>query len=233
VLGTPIVLPGELETTGGRLYARDGRRRRRIDAIYRRLDEDRLSSADGAPTPLGELLLPAIEAGRLGVVNAFGTGLADDKLAHAYVGAMIRFYLGEEPLLDSVATIDPADSDGRAGALEEAGEMVIKPRDGFGGHGVTILARASAAERRRALGRLGLEPSRFVIQARVPISSHPTVCGGRLRPRRVDLRPFVVSEAGRQTAMTGGLSRFAQGAGELVVNSSRGGGCKDTWVVDE
>jgi uncharacterized circularly permuted ATP-grasp superfamily protein len=232
-LGAPVVLPEELETDRGRLFARDGRSRRRIDAIYRRLDKDRLSSGGGGATPLGELLLPALESGRLGVVNAFGTGLADDKLAHAYVGAMIRFYLGEEPLLESVATIDPADPAARAAALERPDDLVVKPRDGFGGQGVTILSEALPADRRRAIGMLRRNPGAVVAQSRVPISSHPTVCSGRLRPRRVDLRPFVISEAGRQTAMTGGLSRFAQGAGELVVNSSRGGGGKDTWVVDE
>jgi uncharacterized circularly permuted ATP-grasp superfamily protein len=111
-------------------------------------------------------------------------------------------------------------------------QLVVKPRDGFGGHGVTIMPAATEVERRKTIGLLRRRAGRFVAQEPVAISSHPTICGGRLRPRRVDLRPFVISSKGGGTAMPGGLTRFARGAGDLVVNSSRGGGCKDTWVVD-
>jgi uncharacterized circularly permuted ATP-grasp superfamily protein len=232
-LGIAVVTLEQLETERGRLFSRRGREREQIDVIYRRLDDDRLSRPDGSPTALGELLLPALRSGRLGCANAFGTGLADDKLAHAYAERMIEFYLGEAPLLRSVPSYDLADEAGRRAALERLDELVIKPRGGFGGHGVTIMPRATEPQRRRAIGLLRRRPEHFIAQEMVEISSHPTVCGGGLEPRRVDLRPFVVSGRGGTAAMTGGLTRYAREAGEMVVNSSQGGGCKDTWVLGE
>jgi uncharacterized circularly permuted ATP-grasp superfamily protein len=230
-LAVPVITPAQLEVSTGRLFARIRRERRQRDVLYRRLDEDRLSEADGRPTPLGELLLPALEAGRLRCVNAFGTGIADDKLVHAYSERIVRFYLGEEPLLAPVPSFDLGDPDARTAVSGRLGELVLKPRDGFGGHGVTIMPRATEPQRRRTIGLLRRRPEAFVAQDVVALSSHPTVCGGRLRPRRVDLRPFVVSSPSGTRTMSGGLTRFARGAGDLVVNSSRGGGCKDTWVL--
>ena len=232
-LGIAVVETHQLEVQRGRLFARRGREREQLDVVYRRLDEDRLSAPDGTLTGLGELLLPALESGRLRCVNAFGTGLADDKLAHAYAESMVRFYLDEEPLLRSVASFDLSDETTLKTALERLDELVVKPRDGFGGKGVTIMSRATAAERRRTLGLVRRRPADFVAQETVQLSSHPTVCGGHLRPRRVDLRPFVISSADGGSAMPGGLTRYARGAGEMIVNSSRGGGCKDTWVLDQ
>jgi uncharacterized circularly permuted ATP-grasp superfamily protein len=233
-IGIPIVEPGDLESSRGRLFARRGRERIQLDVLYRRTDEDRLSDAAGEPTAIGELLLPALRSGRLRCVNAFGTGVADDKLAHAYAEEMVRFYLGESPLLRSVPSYDLADESARATAMGRLDDLVVKPRDGFGGQGVTIMARANAAERRRAIGLLRRAPERFIAQEMVELSSHPTVCEDRLEPRRVDLRPYVVSAAaGPGWAMAGGLTRYAQAKGEMVVNSSRGGGCKDTWIVDD
>jgi uncharacterized circularly permuted ATP-grasp superfamily protein len=231
-LGIPVVQTGELEVDRGRLFARHSRERQQLDVLYRRLDEDRLSAADGSLTGLGELLLPALRSGRLRCVNAFGTGLADDKLAHAYAESMVRFYLGEEPLLRSVPSFDLADAGGREAAMGRLDELVIKSRDGFGGKGVTIMPRATEPQRRRAVGLVRRRPDGFIAQEAVQLSSHPTVCEGRLRPRRVDLRPFVLSSGAGGSAMPGGLTRYARGADEMVVNSSRGGGCKDTWVID-
>jgi uncharacterized circularly permuted ATP-grasp superfamily protein len=231
-LGIPVVEPRQLEVERGRLFCRRNRDRRQLDVLYRRLDEDRLSGPDGSLTGLGELLLPALESGRLRCVNAFGTGLADDKLAHAYAESMVRFYLEEEPLLRSVPSFDLSDERAREAAMARLEEMVIKPRYSFGGKGVTIMPRATEPQRRRAIGLVRRRPENFVAQEMVQLSSHPTVCEGRLRPRRVDLRPFVVSSAAGTRAMPGGLTRYARGADEMIVNSSRGGGCKDTWVVD-
>jgi uncharacterized circularly permuted ATP-grasp superfamily protein len=231
-LGLPIVTPDQLETSRGRLFARISRERRQVDAIYRRLDADRLAEPDGRLTELGELLVPALRSERLRCVNAFGTGLADDKLTHAYAERMVEFYLGEEPLLRSVPSYDLSDEEAREEAMERLDELVIKPRGGFGGHGVTIMPRASEPERKRAVGLVRRRPEQFIAQEPVDLSTHPTVRGGSLRPRRIDLRPFVISSADGQVAMAGGLTRFAQGAGEMVVNSSQGGGCKDTWVVE-
>lgn len=231
-LELPVVTPGELESARGRLYFRLGRERYPLDAIYRRVDEDRLSEADGSLTALGELLMPALESGHLRCLNAFGTGLADDKLAHAYVERFISFYLGEEPLLRSVRSLDLGDEAELAIALERLGEMVIKPRDGFGGRGVTIMAHADAETQRETAMRVRRDPTGFVAQETVALSTHPTVCDGELRPRHVDLRPFTVSARDGIATMPGGLTRFAPGAGEMIVNSSRGGGCKDTWVLE-
>jgi uncharacterized circularly permuted ATP-grasp superfamily protein len=231
-LGLPIVTPDQLESSRGRLFARISRKRHQVDVVYRRLDADQITEADGSPTGLGELLLPALRSGRMRCVNAFGTGLADDKLTHAYVERMIEFYLGEGPLLRSVPSYDLGDEAARTEAMERLDELVIKPRGGFGGHGVTIMPRASEPERKRAIAVVRRRPERFIAQEPVAISSHPTVRGGSLRPRRIDLRPFVVSGGGKGAVMTGGLTRFAQGAGEMIVNSSQGGGCKDTWVVE-
>jgi uncharacterized circularly permuted ATP-grasp superfamily protein len=231
-LGLPIVTPDQLESSRGRLSARIERDRHQVDVLYRRLDADQITESDGSPTALGELLLPALRSGRLRCANAFGTGLADDKLAHAYAERMIRFYLGEEPLLRSVPSYDLSDEEDRREAMERLGELVIKPRGGFGGHGVTIMPRASEAEREQAIAEVRRRPEDFIAQEPVALSSHPTVRGDGLVPRRIDLRPFVISSAGGQAAMVGGLTRFAQGAGEMIVNSSQGGGCKDTWVVE-
>jgi uncharacterized circularly permuted ATP-grasp superfamily protein len=230
-LGLPVVTPDQLEVSRGRLFARQGRGRAQVDVIYRRLDEDRLCDPQGNPTDLGELLLPALRSGRLRCANAFGTGLADDKLTHAYVERMIDFYLGEEPLLRSVPSFDLSDPEDRARAMERLDELVIKPRGGFGGHGVTIMPRATEPQRQRAVGLLRRRPEQFIAQETIGISSHPTVVGGGLQPRHIDLRPFVLSGPDGEATMCGGLTRYAQPAGEMVVNSSQGGGCKDTWVL--
>jgi uncharacterized circularly permuted ATP-grasp superfamily protein len=230
-LGVPVLPPDSLVSRRGRLFARIGRALRRVDVLYRRLDDERLSDARGRATALGELLLPALEAGRLRCLNAFGTGVADDKLAHVYVEGMVRFYLGEEPLLRSAPSFDLCDEASRNRAMRRLDELTLKPRDGFGGRDVTILPRASAAQRRRAIGLARRRPEGFVAQETISLSTHPTVCEGRLRPRRVDLRPFAVSGAAGTAVMPGGLTRFAAREDETIVNSSRGGGCKDTWVV--
>jgi uncharacterized circularly permuted ATP-grasp superfamily protein len=231
-LGLPIVTPEQLESSRGRLFARIGRDRHQVDVLYRRLDADQITEADGRPTGLGELLLPALRSERLRCANAFGTGLADDKLAHVYAERMIRFYLGEEPLLRSVPSYDLTDEEDRREAMERLDELVIKPRGGFGGHGVTIMPRASDSEREQAIAVVRQRPEQFIAQEPIALSSHPTVRGDRLVPRRIDLRPFVISSASGQVAMVGGLTRFARGAGEMIVNSSQGGGCKDTWVME-
>ncbi|HTR75770.1 MAG TPA: circularly permuted type 2 ATP-grasp protein [Solirubrobacterales bacterium] len=232
-LSLPVVTPSQLSQARGRLHARIGRERVQLDVVYRRLDEDRLTDTGGALTELGRLLAPALESGRLRCVNAIGTGLADDKLAHAYVEEMIRFYLGEEPRLRSVPSYDLSDPEAREEVIGRLDELVIKPRDGFGGHGVTIMPRATEPERRKVIGLVRRRPERFVAQELVPLSTHPTIVGAGLAPRRVDLRPYVLSPGGgaEQSVMQGGLTRYAKEAEEMVVNSSQGGGSKDTWVL--
>ncbi|HEX3736130.1 MAG TPA: circularly permuted type 2 ATP-grasp protein [Solirubrobacterales bacterium] len=231
-LSLPVVTPDRLSQARGRLHARIGRGRVQLDVVYRRLDADRLSDRGGALTELGRLLAPALESGRLRCVNAIGTGLADDKLAHAYVEAMVRFYLSEEPKLRSVPSYDLSDPAARDEVMGRLDELVVKPRDGFGGHGVTIMPRSTESERRKVIGLVRRRPERFVAQELVPLSTHPTVVGAGIAPRRVDLRPYVLSPAaGEPSVMQGGLTRYAKAAEEMVVNSSQGGGSKDTWVL--
>jgi carboxylate-amine ligase len=228
----PLVSLADLEPRSGRLYARIGSQLRRVDVLYRRTDEDRLMDEAGDPTPLAHALLDPLQRGTLSVVNAFGAGLADDKLVHAYVEEMVRFYLGEEPLVESVTTYDLGDPDERVRALDRLGELVVKPRTGFGGHGVVIVPHASREDRERIESAIRFSPERFIAQETIALSRHPTVCSARLEPRHVDLRPFVVTAGDDVSVIPGGLTRVAFDAGALVVNSSQNGGGKDTWVLE-
>ena len=228
-LGIAIVTLSDLERRGPELVACLEGGKRRVDVVYRRTDLDRLAVGDEL-TVVGEALLEPWREGHIGVANGFGTGVADDKLAHAYVEAMVDFYLGEAPVLASVPTYDLGDPSVLPGALERLEELVVKPRAGYGGEGVVICPHATAqqvAEVREAVIR---EPQRFIAQETVALSRHPTVIDGRLEPRHIDLRPFAYSGA-RVDVLPGGLTRVAFGAGALVVNSSQNGGGKDTWVM--
>ena len=231
-LGIAAVTPRQLRRRGPDVVATlpDGRERR-VDVVYRRLDEERLRDERGRPTWLAELLLEPWLTGRIGVVNAFGTGVADDKLAHAFVEAMVRFYLHEEPLLRSVPTLDPSDPAVRRRVLADPRAHVVKPRSGEGGRGVVVCAHADAADVEAAMASLEREPECWVAQETVALSHHPTVVDGRLAPRHIDLRPFVFCTRTGATAVPGGLTRVAWEAGALVVNSSQAGGAKDTWVL--
>ena len=230
-LGIPLVRAEQLSVRRGRLYAALPDGEWAVDVVYRRTDEDRLADDHGRPTAVAELLLPAITSGRLACVNAFGTGVADDKLVHAYVEEMVRFYLGEEPLLRSVPTYDPCQPGALEMILERIDELVIKPRAGHGGYGVVIGAHARSGDLRRAAAALSATPEQFVAQETVMLSSHPTVTDGHLEPRHIDFRPFAISDAESVQVVPGGLTRVAFDRGALVVNSSQNGGSKDTWVL--
>jgi uncharacterized circularly permuted ATP-grasp superfamily protein len=232
-LGLPLVLLDQLTVRGGRLYARLPGGERPVDVVYRRTDEDRLRDDRGEPTQLARLLLEPILAGTLACVNAFGTGVADDKLMHAYVEQMVRFYLGEEPILKSVPTYDPTQPGVLEMVLERIGELVVKPRTGHGGHGVVIGPHTKPEDLDRTAAALARAPELFIAQETVMLSRHPTVVtGGELELRHVDLRPFAISggESGVHV-LPGGLTRVAFERGALVVNSSQNGGSKDTWVL--
>ena len=228
-LGIPLVEPRELEVRDGELWLlpRGLREPRRIDVIYRRTNADRLDS------DLGRLLIEPVRAGRLGLVNQFGTGVADDKLTHAYVEQMIRFYVGEEPVLRSVPTYDLAQPEQLEEALDVFDELVLKPRAGHGGVGVLIAPHASREDIEATRAAVIEAPSEWIAQRLVMLSTHPTVVdGGRLAPRHIDLRPFVfLGEGCTPRVLPGGLTRVARSEGALVVNSSQNGGAKDTWVM--
>jgi uncharacterized circularly permuted ATP-grasp superfamily protein len=223
-----LTRPEELVRDGDRLALRDGRR---IQVIYRRTNEDRLCTAPGELTELGELLAPALHAGTVGLVNAFGTGVADDKRVYPYVDDLVRFFLGEEPKVRSVATYDLSDPATRNEVLGRLDELVVKPRGGHGGTGVVIGPAASAARLRELRSAIAAHPEALVAQETVRLSTHPTVIGAELAPRHVDVRPFVFFDGIKARALPGGLTRVAFAEGELVVNSSQGGGGKDTWVL--
>jgi uncharacterized circularly permuted ATP-grasp superfamily protein len=230
-LGAPLVTLDQLEQRGDELWSRETGER--VAAVYRRTDVERLEDESGRPTALAELLLEPWLAGRVALVNAFGVGVADDKLAHAYVERMIRFYLGEEPLLPSVPTIDLTDAAARAEVLADLPAHVIKPRHGHGGHGVVVCAHAEAADVDQVAAELRQPDSgdRFIAQRTVLLSTAPTVVAGALVERHIDLRPYVFATGAGSTVVPGGLTRVAWDDGALVVNSSQNGGAKDTWVL--
>lgn len=227
--GVPLVGLGDLRRRGDQLQLRATGEA--VGVVYRRTDEDRLRGVDGRLTALGELLLAPTRAGRVLLVNGFGTGVADDKRVCPHVEEMVRFYLGEEPALRSVATFDLLDDEDRSEVLERLAELVIKPRDGHGGRDVLIGPRASARQLVRAREEIVRAPGNWVAQEVVLLSTAPTIVDGDVVPRHVDLRAFVLFDGARATAVPGGLTRVAFHEGSLVVNSSRDGGAKDTWVL--
>jgi carboxylate-amine ligase len=220
-LDAPLVTHEDLTVDGdGHLLLRDAPQRP-VDVVYRRTD----SSSVHAP---GHAVLGAADAG---VVNAFGTGVADDKLTHAYVEDLVRFYLGEEPALRSVPTFDLADPRQREEALDRLGELVVKPRGGAGGHGVVIGPHAEPDAIDAVRAAIEEDATAFVAQELVLLSTHPTVVDGHLEPRHVDLRPFAFVTPDATRVLPGGLSRVALKEGSMIVNSSQDGGAKDTWVL--
>ncbi len=203
----------------------------RVDVVYRRTDDDRLRYRDGRLTPVGAALIEPLRAGRLHCVNALGNGVADDKLLHAYVEDMVRFYLGEEPRIRSVPTFDLGRPESREEVLDRVDEMVLKPRSAYGGEGVFVGPHATPRDRDRMVEIVRANPAGWIAQETVFFSTHPTLIDGELRPRHVDLRAFVAFDGVRARAIPGGLTRVAYEEGNLVVNSSQGGGGKDTWVM--
>jgi uncharacterized circularly permuted ATP-grasp superfamily protein len=228
MVGAPVVLPSELTARGEELLLPDGRR---VDLLWRRTSEERLTDDEGRPNELGELLLPALRAGTVTVVNAFGTGVADDKRTFPYVEDLVRFFLGEEPRLRSQPAYDLGDPARCREALDRLPELVLKPRSGSGGWGVLIGPRADAERLERARAAVLADPGEWIAQEPVALSTHPTVVGGALVPRHVDYRPYAFCTDEGTTVLPGGLTRVSLTEGELVVNASQGGGGKDTWVV--
>jgi uncharacterized circularly permuted ATP-grasp superfamily protein len=222
-LCAPLVTLDDLEHRDGRLVAWLEGRPRAVDVVYQRTGEARFSGPDGRPTALGEALLDPCSRGVVACVNAPGSGIADDKLVHAYVDDFVRFYLGEEPLLPSV----PSHPLGDGAKLDE---LVLKPRGEMGGEGVLLWQEAGEAARERTLAAIEADPAGWVAQERVTLSTQPTVIDGKLEPRHVDLRPYAVAGERGVRVLRGGLTRVALERGSLMVNSGQGGGAKDTWI---
>jgi carboxylate-amine ligase len=227
-MGVPLLTPDELRATAGMItVAASGRP---VDVLYRRIDEEVLFAArDAEGVRLGEPIREAARTGRLTLANAPGNGLVDDKGVYPFVSALTEYYFGEKATLAAVPTWSCADPEQRAYVLEHLEQLVLKPVDGFGGEGIVIGPHATAEELERADAAVRAQPASFVAQETVRISTHPTFTGATLEPRVVDLRAFVVL-APTPTVLPTPLTRVAP-ADSLVVNSSRGGGSKDTWIL--
>ena len=230
-IGVPLVTLDQLELRGDELHVKlENGEPRRVDVLYRRCDEDRVRDERGELTEVARAVLGPWLSGNLGLVNAFGNGLADDKLVHGHVDDFIRFYLGQEPSVPSVPTYDLERPAGEEEMTDRLREHVVKPRHGHGGTGVVIGPQATGSEIDELAGEVGRRPQSYISQPTISLSSHPTVIDDHLEPRHIDLRVFAFSE--EQIAfMPGGLGRVALEKDKLIVNSSQSGGGKDTWIL--
>ena len=233
-MGVDLVEGQDLFVQNHTVYMRTTRGPQRVHVVYRRVDDEYLDpSAFRADSMLGVPgLFAAYRAGRVTLANAIGAGVADDKAIYAYVPDIIRFYLAEEPQLTSVPTLDLARDADRAQALAHLDTLVVKEVHGSGGYGMLVGPAASRAELEAFRARILAAPERYVAQPTLALSTSPTFDGDRLVARHIDLRPYVL--AGRDIDLVpGGLTRVALREGSLVVNSSQGGGTKDTWVLEQ
>lgn len=206
---------------------------RRVDVIYRRIDDDFLDpEAFRADSTLGiPGLMRAWRAGKVGIANAPGAGVADDKVVYAFVPQIIKYYLDQDPIIPNVPSYLCMYEDQKDYVLANLDKLVVKPANESGGYGMIIGPRATPEEREQFAELIRANPRNYMAQPTLDISTAPTLVGDQLAPRHLDLRPFIL-QSNRLYATTGGLTRVALKAGSLVVNSSQGGGSKDTWIVD-
>lgn len=231
-MGVPLVEGRDLVVNDDRVYMRTITGLTRVHAIYRRINDDFLDPEAFRPdSHLGVPgLMRAYRKGNVALANAIGTGVADDKAVYAYMPRLIKYYLGEEPILENIETHICGEPDALKYTLANLDKLVVKPVGESGGYGVMVGPRASAAEREETRLKLIADPSNFISQPTVGLSVCPTLTESGVRARHVDLRPFAVT--GRSSwVLPGGLSRVALREGSLIVNSSQGGGSKDTWVL--
>jgi uncharacterized circularly permuted ATP-grasp superfamily protein len=234
-MGVPLVEGADLMVEDDRVWMRTTGGRRPVHTIYRRISDDFLDPTVFRPDSLLGVpgLIGAWRRGNVALANAVGTGVADDKATYAYMPRIIEYYMSEAPILRNVETHICREADGLAYTLANLDKLVVKPVGESGGYGITIGPRATKAEIEAARTSLLADPANWISQPVIGLSVAPTLTDGGIRPRHLDLRPFAVT--GRNTwVLPGGLSRVALKEGSLVVNSSQGGGSKDTWVlVDE
>ena len=231
-MGVELVEGRDLVVDNNRVFMRTTRGLRRVDVIYRRVDDDfldpvtfRTESALGVPG-----LVNAYRAGHVALANGIGTGIADDKGVYPFVPAMIRYYLKQDPILPNVETFRPGVPSHRDHILANLDKLVVKAVDESGGYGMLIGPASTAEQRADFRERIKARPRAYIAQPTVQLSTHPTFADGRLEGRHVDLRPFVLCGESI-TVIPGALTRVALPRGSLVVNSSQGGGSKDTWVL--
>jgi uncharacterized circularly permuted ATP-grasp superfamily protein len=233
-MGIELVEGRDLFIDNNRVFMRTTRGPQQVDVIYRRIDDDfldpltfRRDSALGVPG-----LVNAYRAGTVALANCIGTGIADDKGIYPFVPAMIRYYLDQDPILENVETFRPEISAERDHVLANLQSLVVKRVNESGGYGMLIGPASTQAQRDEFRELIKADPRDFIAQPTIQLSTHPTLVDGRLEGRHVDLRPFIL--CGERTVVTpGGLTRVALPKGSLVVNSSQGGGSKDTWVLAE
>ncbi|HVX98471.1 MAG TPA: circularly permuted type 2 ATP-grasp protein [Pseudorhodoplanes sp.] len=233
-LGIELVEGRDLFVKDQIVHMRTTQGPKRVDVIYRRLDDDfidplafRPDSALGVPG-----LMSAYQAGNVTLANAVGTGIADDKAVYSYVPDIVKFFLGEEPILKNVPTWRCREPDHLAYVLDHLDELVVKEVHGSGGYGMLVGPAADRASIAAFRAKLKAAPANFIAQPTLALSTCPTCVDSGLAPRHVDLRPFVLTGRGSVRIVPGGLTRVAMKRGSLVVNSSQGGGTKDTWVLD-
>jgi uncharacterized circularly permuted ATP-grasp superfamily protein len=231
-MGIELVEGRDLVVHDNVVYMRTTRGFKRVHVIYRRVDDDfldplafRVDSALGVPG-----LFSAYRAGNVTLANALGTGVADDKAIYAYVPRIIKYYLGEDPILDNVDTLLMTDDTHRAHVLDRLHEFVVKAVGESGGYGMLIGPHSSEEQRRAMRDSIVADPRNYIAQPVLALSTAPCLIEGNIEPRHVDLRPYVLYGE-KVTIAPGGLTRVALRKGSLVVNSSQGGGSKDTWVL--
>lgn len=234
-LGVELVEGGDLFVHDDTVFMRTTEGPKRVDVIYRRIDDEfldpltfRPDSAVGTPG-----LMAAYTAGNVTLSNAVGTGVADDKAVYTYMPEIIRFFSGDEPILGNVPTWRCREPEALKEVLDKLPELVVKEVGGSGGYGMLVGPASTQAEIETFRARLIADPDDFIAQPTLALSTAPTLNGTELAPRHVDLRPFVLSSPRGVQVAPGGLTRVALKAGSLVVNSSQGGGTKDTWVLDD
>ena len=233
-MGLELVEASDLVVDGDDVYMRTTEGPRPVHVIYRRTDDAFLDPEFFRPDSLLGVpgLIRAYAKGRVALANAPGNGVADDKAVYAFVPDLIRFFLKEDPILEQVPTYVCARRDDRQFVVEHLDELVVKAVDEAGGYGMLMGPQATAAERAMFKEQILADPRRYIAQHRIELSTCPTwvAADRRLEPRRIDLRPFILTGKSGSWVLPGGLTRVALRAGSYVVNSSQGGGSKDTWV---
>jgi uncharacterized circularly permuted ATP-grasp superfamily protein len=234
-MGLELVEAGDLYVEDDTVFVRTTQGPKRVHVIYRRIDDAFLDPEFFRPDSLIGVpgLMRAYAAGRVSLANALGNGCADDKAVYPFVPDMIRYYLGEEPIIPQVDTFVCARDADRAYVLEHLDDLVVKAVDEAGGYGMLMGPQSTAGERAEFAERIKADPRKYIAQHRVELSTCPTWDPDtqRLVPRRVDLRPYILTRPDGAFVLPGGLTRVALVDGSYVVNSSQGGGSKDTWVV--
>jgi uncharacterized circularly permuted ATP-grasp superfamily protein len=232
-MGVALVEGRDLVCGDGIVFMRTTAGEERVDVIYRRVDDEFLDPLQFNPASLLGCpgLLNSARAGNVTLANAVGNGVADDKALYPRVPDLVRYYLGEKPVLLNVDTYLLEDPDQRAYVLERLDQLVLKPVDGSGGYGLVIGPQASDAQLAHLATQILANPRGWIAQGVITLSTSPTYTGEGFEPRHIDLRPFAVNDGERVWVAPGGLTRVALPQGSLVVNSSQGGGSKDTWVL--